>query len=136
MLPPFWGTIMDLAFVLNPKQLRGRKIWKILLPVLRPLSVVCLAVCRLPGNGIQLAPSVSPHGIDFSFFLLGKLFVGNVLFHFCTSKFDSVDIISKISISDINDLQIHRAQKRTNPRLNYLQLQPRVSSLEFPDFSW
>ena len=78
--------------------------WKFFLPVLRPLSVICLAVGRLPGNGIQLAPSVSPLGIDFSFFLLGKLFVGNILFHFSTSKFDSVDIISEISISDINDL--------------------------------
>jgi len=95
---------MDLAFVLNPKQLRGRKIWKFLLPVLRPLSVVCLAVGRLPGNGIQLAPSVPTHGIDFSLFLLGKLLVGYILFHFCTSKFDSIDIISEISISDINDL--------------------------------
>ena len=59
---------------------KGRKIRKIL-PILRPLSVICLAVFRLPGNGVQSAPGLSTGLIDLALFLLGKLLVGDEFLH-------------------------------------------------------
>ena len=51
------------------------------LPILCLSSVVSLAVFGLPGNGIQLAPGLSPGLIDLALFLLGKLLVGDKFLH-------------------------------------------------------
>ena len=50
------------------------------------VSVVCLAVCGLSGDGVQLAPGLTSGLIDFPLFLLGKLLVGNEFFHIVTSS--------------------------------------------------
>ena len=57
------------------------QVWKFLLPILRPLSVVGFAVFRLPGDGIQLAPGLPLGQVHLALFLLGKLLVGNEFFH-------------------------------------------------------
>ena len=55
------------------------------LPIPGFVSVVSLAVCGLPGDGIQLAPGLSPGLIDLSLLFLRELFVGNEFFHNATS---------------------------------------------------
>ena len=50
-------------------------------PISGFVSVVGLAVCGLPGDGIQLAPGLPLGLIDLALFLLGKLLVGNEFFH-------------------------------------------------------
>ena len=57
----------------------------ITLPIPGFVSVVSLAVLRLPGDGIDFAPGSAFGGIDLSLFLLGELFVGNEFFHNITS---------------------------------------------------
>ena len=52
-----------------------------MLPIPGFVSVVGLAVCGLPGDGIQLAPGLPPGLINLAFFLLGKLLVGNEFLH-------------------------------------------------------
>jgi len=51
------------------------------LPIPGFVSVVCLAVCGLSGDGVQLAPGLPPGLIDLALFLLGKLLVGNEFLH-------------------------------------------------------
>ena len=53
----------------------------ITLPIPGFVSVVGLAVLRLPGDGIQLTPGLPFGLVDFPLFLLGKLLVGNEFFH-------------------------------------------------------
>ena len=55
--------------------------WKFFLPVLRPLSVICPAICRLSSDGVQFAPSPSPLGIAFPLLLFGELFIRNKFLH-------------------------------------------------------
>ena len=52
-------------------------------PASNPVTffVVRLDVFRLPGDGIQLISGLPPGLIDFAFFLLGKLLIGNEFFH-------------------------------------------------------
>lgn len=50
------------------------------------VSVVYLAVFRLPGDGIQFAPGLPTALVDLTFFLLGKLLIGNEFFHNATSS--------------------------------------------------
>ena len=45
------------------------------------VSVVCLAVLGLPGDGIQLAPGLPFSQVYLVLFLLGKLLIGNKFFH-------------------------------------------------------
>ena len=45
------------------------------------VSVVGLAVCWLPGDGVQFAPGLPSGLIDLALFLLGKLLIGNEFFH-------------------------------------------------------
>ena len=51
--------------------MKRHRIGKFLLPILCLSSVVCLAVLRSPGHGIQLAPGASLGGVDFALFLFG-----------------------------------------------------------------
>ena len=51
------------------------------LPIPGFVSVVCLAVFGLSGDGVQLTPGLSPGLIDLALFLLGKLLVGNEFLH-------------------------------------------------------
>ena len=51
------------------------------LPIPGFVSVVCIAVLRLPRDGIQLAPGLPPGLIDLALFLFGKLLVGNEFLH-------------------------------------------------------
>ena len=51
------------------------------LPIPGFVSVVCLAVLRLPRDGIQLAPGLPSGKIHLALFLLGKLLVGNESLH-------------------------------------------------------
>ena len=53
----------------------------ITLPIPGFVSVVGLAVFRLPCDGIQLAPGLPSGLVDLSLFFLGKLLVGNEFFH-------------------------------------------------------
>lgn len=57
------------------------QVWKIFLPSLRSLSVICLAVLRLPGDGIEFASGATLGLVDFLLFLFGQLLIGNKLFH-------------------------------------------------------
>jgi len=52
-----------------------------MLPIPGFVSVVCLAVCGLPGDGIQITPGLPPGLINLSLFLLGKLLVGDKFLH-------------------------------------------------------
>ena len=51
------------------------------LPIPGFVSVVCLAVDRLPGDGIQLTPGLPLSQVHLALFLLGKLLVGNEFLH-------------------------------------------------------
>ena len=51
------------------------------LPIPGFVSVVCLAIFGLPGDGIQLTSGLATGLIDLSLFLLGKLLVGNEFLH-------------------------------------------------------
>ena len=51
------------------------------LPIPGFVSVVCLAVLRLPGDGVQLAPGLPLSQVHFALFLLGKLLVGDDFLH-------------------------------------------------------
>ena len=53
---------------------------EVLLPILRPLSVVSSAIFRLSCDGIQFAPGLPSGLVDFAFFLLGKLLIGDEFF--------------------------------------------------------
>ena len=53
----------------------------ITLPIPGFVSVVSLAVFWLSGDGVQLAPGLPSGLVDLSFFLFGKLLIGNVFFH-------------------------------------------------------
>ena len=57
------------------------QVWKFLLPILRPLSVVGFAVFGLPGDGIQIAPGLPFGQVHLALFLFGKLLVGNEFLH-------------------------------------------------------
>ena len=48
---------------------------EVLLPILRPLSVVDLAVFGLPGDGVQLAPGLPSGLVEFPLLLFRKLLV-------------------------------------------------------------
>ena len=50
------------------------------LPIPGFVSVVCLAVCGLSGDGVQLAPGLPSGLVNLSLFLLGKLLVRNEFF--------------------------------------------------------
>ena len=58
----------------------------ITLPIPGFVSAIGFAVFRLPGDGVQLAPSLPTGLIDLALFLLGKLLVGNEFFHNATSS--------------------------------------------------
>ena len=45
------------------------------------VSVVCLAVCGLLGDGVQLAPGLPLGQVHLALFLLGKRLLGNVFLH-------------------------------------------------------
>ena len=49
--------------------------------LLRFLSVIGPAVCRLSGGGFQAAPGLASGLIELAFLLLGELFVGDEFFH-------------------------------------------------------
>ena len=51
------------------------------LPIPGFVSVVCLAVFGLPGDGIQLTLSLPLGEVHLALFLLGKLLVGNEFLH-------------------------------------------------------
>ena len=51
------------------------------LPIPGFVSVVCLAVFGLSGDGIQLAPGLPLGQVHLALFLLGKLLVGNEFLH-------------------------------------------------------
>ena len=51
---------------------KGRKIRKLFLPILRPLSVIGLAIFRLPGDGIQLAPVLPLGQVHLALFFFGN----------------------------------------------------------------
>ena len=51
------------------------------LPIPGFVSVVGLAIFRLPGDGVQLTPGLPPCLIDLALFLLGKLLVGDEFLH-------------------------------------------------------
>ena len=51
------------------------------LPIPGFVSVVGLAVFRLPGDGIQLAPGLPSSLVNLALFLLGKLLIGNEFLH-------------------------------------------------------
>ena len=57
------------------------QIWKLFLPILHPLCVICLAILRLPSDGVQFAPRLAFSQIDLSLFLFGQLLVGNKFLH-------------------------------------------------------
>ena len=63
------------------EKIKRTQVWKFLLPLLRPLSVVSLAVFGLPGNGVQLTPGLPLGQVHLALFLLGKLLVGNEFLH-------------------------------------------------------
>ena len=51
------------------------------LPIPGFVSIVCLAILGLPGDGIQLAPGLPLGQVHLALFLLGKLLVGNEFLH-------------------------------------------------------
>ena len=53
----------------------------ITLPIPGFVSIVCLAVFRLPGDGIQLTPGLPLGQVHLALFLLGKLLVGDKFLH-------------------------------------------------------
>ena len=53
----------------------------ITLPIPGFVSVVGLAIFRLPGDGIQLTPGLPSGLVDFPLFFFGKLLVGNKFVH-------------------------------------------------------
>ena len=61
--------------------------WLLSLPIPGFVSVVGLAVFRLPGDGVQFAPGLTFGPIDLALFLLGKLLVGDEFFHPYSSSF-------------------------------------------------
>ena len=67
----------------------------ITLPIPGFVSVVGLAVCGLPGDGVQLAPGLPSGLIELALFLLGKLLVGNEFFHKRSSLFCIKNSISQ-----------------------------------------
>ena len=58
-----------------PWNKKRTQVWKFLLPILRPLSVVGFAVFRLPGDGVQLAPGLPSGLVEFALLLFRKLLV-------------------------------------------------------------
>ena len=62
-------------------EINRTQVWKFLHPILRPLSVVGLAVCGLSGDGIQLAPGLPSGLINLALLFFRELFVGNEFFH-------------------------------------------------------
>jgi len=57
----------------------------ITLPIPGFVSVVGFAVLGLAGDGIQLAPGLTPSQVHLALFLFGKLLIGNEFFHVVTS---------------------------------------------------
>ena len=55
------------------------------LPIPGFVSVVCLAILGLPGDGVQLAPGLPTSLLNFVLLLLGKLLIGNKFFYNATS---------------------------------------------------
>ena len=53
----------------------------ITLPIPGFVSVVSLAILRLSGDGVQLAPGLPFGQVHLALFLLGKLLVGNEFLH-------------------------------------------------------
>ena len=53
----------------------------ITLPIPGFVSVVGLAILGLPGDGVQFAPGLPTSLINFAFFLLRELFVGDEFLH-------------------------------------------------------
>ena len=51
------------------------------LPIPGFVSVVSLAVCGLPGDGIQFAPGLPPGLIDLALLFFRQLFVKDEFFH-------------------------------------------------------
>ena len=60
---------------------KRRRIGKFLLPILRLLSVICLAILRLSGDGVQVAPGLAFGLVELALFLLGKLLIGDEFLH-------------------------------------------------------
>lgn len=75
-------------------QVKERRLGRSFLPSLRLLSLVCLAVFKLPGYGAQFAPGLQTGLIDLVLFFLGKLFVGHVFFILILPN-----LVSEISIA-------------------------------------
>ena len=71
------------------------------------VSTVGFAVSRLAGDRVQIAPGAALGSIHFSLFLLGKLFVGNKLFHF---RFL------------LNDLRCKHNRKEENSQMKFLEV--------------
>ena len=88
----------------NIMKIKRTQVWKFLLPILRPLSVISSAVLRLSGDGIQLAPGLPSGLVDLTFFLLGKLLVGNKFFHNTNLLVVYINIIPCLFFSFIKDL--------------------------------
>jgi len=58
----------------------------ITLPIPGFVSVVGFAVCRLPGDGVQIAPGLPSGLVDFPLLFFRELLVGNEFFHNATSS--------------------------------------------------
>lgn len=59
----------------------------ITLPIPGFIAIICFAVFRLPGHGVQIAPGLPLGLIQLFLFFLGELFVGDELLHGDTSVF-------------------------------------------------
>ena len=58
-----------------------------MLPIPGFVSVVGLAVCGLPGDGVQLAPGLPFGQVQLALLFFGELLVGNEFFHKRSSSF-------------------------------------------------
>ena len=68
------------------------------------VSVVGLAIFRLSGDGVQLAPGLPSGLVDLSLFLLGKLLVGNKFFHNVNLLIVPIRMIARSLVRFIKDL--------------------------------
>ena len=80
-MPPYLAKDISLTARVLLDKYERTQVWKFPLPILRPLSVIGLAVGGLPGDGVQLAPGLPSGLIDLALFLLGKLLIGNEFLH-------------------------------------------------------
>ena len=90
-LKPFNQELV-LATEKGARSLTGRtkikaRNWLLTLPVPGFVSVVGLAVFRLPGDGVQVTPGLAFGLVEFALFLFGKLLVGDEFSHPYSSSF-------------------------------------------------